>query len=128
MPPADNTRYLLEATRRRHEDARRRTKAAITSAARRNDGTATVAGIARTAGVSRSWIYTQPDLVGAIDTLRPRNTGPRYQGRASEESLRTRLEAADKRNKQLRQQITQLTERLEIAYGEIRALRTAQRP
>lgn len=126
MPPADNTRYLLEATQRRREDARRRAEAAITSAARHKDRAATVTGIAKTAGVSRSWLYTQPDLVDAIDTLRQRDTAASRTNRASAESLRTRLEAADKRNKQLRQQITRLTEQLEVAYGEIRALRNAQ--
>ncbi|WP_435592764.1 DUF6262 family protein [Nocardia sp. bgisy118] len=125
MPPADNTRYLLEATQRRSDDARRRAEAAITSAARHKDRAATVAGIAKTAGVSRSWLYTQTDLVDAIDTLRQRDTAC-HTNRASAESLRTRLEAADKRNKQLRHQIAQLTEQLEVAYGEIRALRNAQ--
>ncbi|MFF0533608.1 DUF6262 family protein [Nocardia amikacinitolerans] len=126
MSPADNTRYLLEATQRRSEDARRRAEAAITSAARHKDRAVTVAAIAKSAGVSRSWIYTQPDLVDAISALRQRDTVTGHTGRASVESFRTRLEAADKRNKQLRQQITQLTEQLEVAYGEIRALRNAQ--
>ncbi|MGN2636533.1 DUF6262 family protein [Nocardia takedensis] len=126
MPPADNTRHLLEATQRRREDARRRAEAAITSAARHESRAVTVAGIAKTAGVSRSWLYTQPDLVDAIDALRRRETVNSNTNRASAESLRTRLEASDKRNKQLRRQITQLTEQLEVAYGEIRSLRKAQ--
>jgi hypothetical protein len=36
------------------------------------------------------------------------------------------LDAANHRNKQLRDQIAELTARLETAYGEIRALRNAQ--
>ncbi|MFE3000035.1 DUF6262 family protein [Nocardia sp. NPDC059246] len=127
MPLADNTRFLLEATQRRSADARKRAEAAITTAARGHHRI-TVAGIAKTAGVSRSWIYTQSDLVDAISALQQRNptTGQKTPTSATVESLQTRLTAANERNKQLRQQVTQLTARLETAYGEIRALRNAQ--
>ncbi|WP_327115054.1 DUF6262 family protein [Nocardia sp. NBC_01730] len=127
MPLADNTRFLLEATQRRSEDARKRAEAAITTATRGHHRI-TVAGIAKTAGVSRSWIYTQSDLVDAISTLQQRNptTGQMTPTSATVQSLQTRLEAANERSKQLRQQVTQLTAQLETAYGEIRALRNAQ--
>ncbi|MGW5457013.1 DUF6262 family protein [Nocardia sp. NPDC003979] len=126
MPLADNTRFLLEATRARSTDARKRAEAAITTATR-GTGRITVAGIAKTAGVSRSWIYTQPDLVDAISALQQRNpsTDRMVPTSATVESLQTRLEAANERSKQLRTQITQLTAQLETAYGEIRALRNA---
>ncbi|WP_327097379.1 DUF6262 family protein [Nocardia vinacea] len=127
MPPADNTRFLLEATQQRSADARRRAEAAITAAAR-GAGRITVAGIAKTAGVSRSWIYTQSDLVDAISALQQRKpaTGQVRSTSATVESLQTRLAAANERSKQLRAQVTQLTAQLETAYGEIRALRNAQ--
>ncbi|MEV6340435.1 DUF6262 family protein [Nocardia vinacea] len=127
MPLADNTRFLLEATQRRSADARKRAEAAITTATR-GQHRITVAGIAKTAGVSRSWIYTQSDLVDAISALQQRNptTGQMTPTSATVESLQTRLAAANERSKQLRQQITQLTAQLETAYGEIRALRNAQ--
>jgi hypothetical protein len=127
MPLADNTRYLREATQRRAEGARNRAEAAINTAARGRDRV-TVAGIAKAAGVSRSWVYTQPDLVDAISALQQRNPVSDRTSRASAsaESLQTRLAAANERNKQLRQQLTQLSEQLETAYGEIRALRNAQ--
>ncbi|MFD6107647.1 DUF6262 family protein [Nocardia salmonicida] len=128
MPLADNTRFLLEATRQRSTEARKRAEAAITTATC-GTGRITVAGIAKTAGVSRSWIYTQPDLVDAISALQQQNpsadrTAPTA---ATVESLQTRLEAANERSKQLRTQVTQLTAQLETAYGEIRALRNAHR-
>lgn len=127
MPLADNTRFLLEATQRRSADARKRAEAAITTAAR-GAGRVTVAGIAKTAGVSRSWTYTQSDLVDAISALQQRNPkiGQMTPTSATVESLQTRLTAANERSKQLRTQVTQLTAQLETAYGEIRALRNAQ--
>ncbi|WP_063129862.1 DUF6262 family protein [Nocardia fusca] len=129
MPPADNTRFLLEATHRRSADARQRAEAAITTAAR-GVGRVTVAGIAKTAGVSRSWIYTKADLVDAISALQRRNppAGRPTPSSATIESLQTRLTAANERNKQLRTQVAQLTAQLETAYGELRALRNARPP
>jgi Family of unknown function (DUF6262) len=110
MPPADNSRYLAEASRQRHEQARDRATRTIDAAARR--GTApTVAGIASAAGVSRSWLYTQDDLRAAIDTLKQRRPAPSRTGQptaASDESLRRRLEASQARGKQLREENTDL--------------------
>lgn len=128
MPPADNTRFLLEATRRRSADARERTQNTLTQVAK-GRGRVTVAGIAKVAGVSRSWLYTQPDLIDAITRLQQRGPSPNRTGRqpATTVSLQNRLDAATHRNKQLRGEIAELTERLEAAYGEIRTLRNAQR-
>ncbi|SUA47319.1 DUF6262 family protein [Nocardia africana] len=127
MPLADNTRFLLEATRRRGAEARIRAEKAVTEAAAGRDRV-TVAGIARAASVSRSWLYTQADLIDAIALLQQRHSADNRNGRqsASDASLRNRLEAANHRNKQLRSHIAELTEQLETAYGEIRALRNAQ--
>ena len=120
MPPADNSRYLAEASRRRHDQARDRAARAIDAAARR--GTAsTISGIAAAAGVSRSWLYTQSDLRAAIDTLkqrRPASTRPGRQGGASDESLRRRLEASLARGKRLREENADLRRRLEAVHGE----------
>lgn len=90
----------------------------------------TVVGIARAAGVSRSWLYTQPDLIEAIGSARsqPGRSASARQQQASEASLQQRLEAAHRRNQQLREQNTDLTTRLEAAYGEIRRLRITAGP
>lgn len=126
MPPADNTRHLLEATRARSVQARERAERAIAAAAR-DSGRITMIGIARAAMVSRSWLYTQPDLVEAITKLQKRQPSPARTGPqpASQESLQRRLETAQHRNRQLRDQVAELTERLEAAHGEIRRLRIA---
>ncbi|EKX63749.1 transposase [Streptomyces ipomoeae] len=128
MPPADNTAALAEATRRRSERARHDAEQAI-SAARHSGGRTSFAAIAKTAGVSRSWLYTQPDLVTAIRQLQNRQPATERTGSqpASVASIQRRLEAALARIKQLRAENSDLVRRLETAYGEIRRLRS-ERP
>jgi Family of unknown function (DUF6262) len=124
MPPADNARFLVEASKRRSQQARQRAEQAITAAGRRRERP-TVVGIARDAQVSRAWLYTQPDLIAAITQLQQRTPASARTGRqpASDESLRRRLEATLARNRQLRDQVADLTRRLETAHGELRRLR-----
>ncbi|MFF0658161.1 DUF6262 family protein [Micromonospora tulbaghiae] len=129
MPPADNTAALAAATRRRAEQARTRAEQALSTAARTGQPT-TVAGLAHNAGVSRSWLYTQPDLITAIRQLQQRQpatgrTGPQP---ATVASLRHRLDTALARIKQLRADNAELTHRLETAHGEIRRLRAYAPP
>jgi predicted RNase H-like nuclease (RuvC/YqgF family) len=124
MPPADNTAALAEATRRRSQRARSDAEKAI-SAAQRSGSRTSFAAIAKTANVSRSWLYTQQDLVVAIRRLQDRQptnarTGPQP---ASVASIQRRLETALSRIKRLRAENSDLTRRLETAYGEIRRLR-----
>lgn len=127
MPPADNTRFLLEATQRRSADARRRAEDALANATKSRKPI-TVVGIAKAAKVSRSWLYTQSDLIDAITNLQQRQPSPARTGQqpATIASLQNRLDAANHRNKQLRGQVAELTARLETAYGEVRAHRTAR--
>ncbi|GAA1554111.1 DUF6262 family protein [Streptomyces globosus] len=125
MPPADNTRFLVEASKARSKLARERAEEAIKAASRRSERP-TVAGLASTAGVSRSWLYTQTDLIKAINQLQQRAPAPHGNPRhaATEASLQRRLETALERNRQLRDQVAQLTRKLETAHGELRRLRT----
>jgi hypothetical protein len=124
MPPADNARFLVEASKTRSRQARERAEEAIKAAARRNERP-TVVGIANAAGVSRSWLYTQTDLITAINQLQQRASAPHRSPRhaASDASLQRRLETALERNRQLRGQVADLTRKLETAHGEIRRLR-----
>src|SRR5262245_1233854 len=125
MPPADNTRFLIEASKRRSQQARQRAEQALTAAGRRRERP-TVVGIARAAAVSRAWLYTQPDLISAITQLQQRTPAPSRTGRqpASDASLHRRLETTLERNRQLREQVADLTRRLEAAHGELRRLRS----
>src|SRR6266511_1143809 len=94
---ADNSHHLIAAARNRSEAARQRATAAV----RRMDATGipiTFESVAREARVSRSWLYANPALRAEIERLRtparlPRPAVPIRQ-RASDDSLRTRLQAA----------------------------------
>lgn len=95
-----------------------------------SDGEAiTVSRLASMAVVSRSWIYTQPELLDQIEQLRhdrPRNGSSDRPGvsRASEESLRRRLELAHQRIAQLRAENQELRQSLARAHGQLREART----
>lgn len=80
--------------------------------------------VARRAGVSRQWLYTQPALRAQIERLRDRapardDTVPARQ-RASEASLRQRLETLRSENQRLRDENASLKTELAIAYGQQR--------
>jgi hypothetical protein len=67
--PTERVAPLAAAARRRHDDARRRAVAAIRSLD--HSGTAvSVSAVARTASVSRAWLYRQADLLASIEQLR----------------------------------------------------------
>jgi hypothetical protein len=121
MPPADNTRFVVAAAHERSRRARERAEHAL-AAAQRSPVRPAVADIARAAKVSRSWLYTQPDLMAALRDLQGTTTPTARTGErsATAESLRQRLDAALSRNKKLREANTELTRRLEIAHREIR--------
>ena len=84
----------------------------------------TVAGVAQTAGISRSWLYTQPDISSHIRRLREKTDGagavPAGQ-RATEASLRARLTAALDRNKHLADDNARLRRQLARALGDQRS-------
>lgn len=124
---ADNSRHIVAAAGSRHEY----TRAKAIKALREIDaaGTAVTFGIvARAAGVSRSWLYTQPDLRAEIERLRTERERasddpvPARQ-RASDASLIRRLEAASERNRRLTEENRQLREQLARALGDLRAAR-----
>src|SRR6266568_1462092 len=69
---ADNTHHLIEAARHRTQQTRDRAIAAL----RRMNATGqriNFDAVARQAGVSRSWLYTQDDLRDEIDRMRARH-------------------------------------------------------
>lgn len=123
---ADNSRHIVTAARNRATATRRRAVAAI----RRMDNAGqpiSFDAVAREGQVSRSWLYNQPDLRAEIERLRARrDPGPtehRLPGRqrASDASLRRRLEVATERNRQLETENRHLREALAVALGENRA-------
>jgi hypothetical protein len=84
----------------------------------------TFAAVAQAAGVSRSWLYTQPDISGQIRRLRQETDGavPVAQ-RATEAWLRARLAAALDRSKQLADENARLRRQLARALGDQRSAR-----
>src|SRR5260370_42596960 len=97
---------LSEAAARRHELTRAKAVQALRELDRAGTPV-TFAGVARAAEISRSWLYTQPDISGQIRRLREKTHGAGSAGtipagqRATEASLRARLTAGLDRNKQL---------------------------
>jgi len=117
---------LSEAAARRHELTRSRAVQALRELDRAGVPV-TFAGVAQAAGVSRSWLYTQPDISGQIRRLRQEANAaggiPPAQ-RATDASLRARLSAALDRNKQLADENARLRRQLARALGDQRSART----
>jgi Family of unknown function (DUF6262) len=122
--PPDNTGPLILAARRRRELARAKAVRALRELD--HAGTpVTFEAVARAAGVSRSWLYAQPDLRAEIQRLRdatsraPAPPIPASQ-RASDASLLRRLTEASQRNRQLAEENSRLRRQLARALGEQR--------
>jgi hypothetical protein len=121
---ADNTAHLITAASRRHELTRSKAIRAL----RRPDAAGaavTFEIVAQTAEVSRSWLYTQPDIRAEIERLRdlgsraPATSVPGRQ-RSSDASLLRRLEAANARNRELAEDNQRLRRQLARALGQLR--------
>ncbi len=117
---------LSEAAARRHELTRSRAVQALRELDRAGVPV-TFAGVAQAAGISRSWLYTQPDISSQIRRLRQEtNTagGVPAAQRSTDASLRARLAAALDRNRQLADENTRLRRQLARALGDQRSSRT----
>jgi hypothetical protein len=117
---------LSEAAARRHELTRSRAVQALRELDRAGVPV-TFAGVAKAAGVSRSWLYTQPDIGSQIRRLRQETNAGGSAGavpagqRATEASLRARLTAALDRSKQLADENARLRRQLARALGDQRS-------
>jgi hypothetical protein len=127
MPP-ERPHPLAAAAAKRRAAARQRAEVAL-----RELGAAgtpvTFQAIARRAGVSRQWLYEQPELRAEIERLRDdRSQAParRAHERASEASLRQRVETLLVENRCLRREIGELRAELAIAYGQRREVEIQQ--
>jgi hypothetical protein len=124
--PADNSAHLVAAARNRHELTRAKAVRALRELDRAGTPI-TFEVVARHAHVSRSWLYSQPDLRDQIDRLReatgraPTPSVPAAQ-RTSDVSLLRRLQAAQERNRQLNEDNQRLRRQLAHALGDQRAV------
>jgi hypothetical protein len=123
--PADTTAPIIAAARQRHE----LTRSKAIQALRELDhaGTqVTFATVADKAGISRSWLYTQPDIRRDIERLRettsrtPAPIVPTGQ-RSSDTSWTARLRAANQRIRELTTDNQRLRRQLAHALGDQRA-------
>lgn len=125
MTRADNTHHLVRAAAARHDRSLSRARAAI-DALERDAGLLTFTAVARLAGVSRSWLYDQPDLRDAIIRHRcdrsPAPPAPSVQ-RTTPASLRQRLEDAKDEVARLRAENAALRDQLARSLGEQRVRR-----
>ncbi len=118
MTRADNSAYLAQANARRHQAALAAARHAIEQLQR--EGTAiNYTAIARTAGVSRTWLYRQDqirDLISRQRALQPPAARITAQ-RATADSLRQRLDTARAENTRLRAENRSLRDQLARHLG-----------
>lgn len=118
---ADNSHHIRQAAERRRELTRSKAVAALREL--QNQGSAvTFNTVAAAAGVSRAWLYNQPDL--RADIVRLRGDGPQQprakRSSASTDSLRARLNASLERNRELAKENEHLRHQLALALGHSR--------
>lgn len=128
----DRLEALRQAAQARHDHTLRRARTALCTLARRGEPI-TVRGVATAAGVSRSWLYQQPQLLAEIDRLRQarRNRTPSVpaQQRATIDSLRQQIRTYREEITRLRAEIASLNEQLAHHLGAARtAAITARSP
>ena len=117
---------LAEAAARRHELTRAKAVQALREIDRAGTPV-TFARVAEAAGISRSWLYTQPDISSQIRRLRQKTNAAGFAGgipsaqRATDASLRARLATALERNKQLADENARLRRQLARALGDQRS-------
>lgn len=122
---ADNSRHIVEAAHRRSEYTRSKAIQALRELDAAGQSV-TFEAVAKRAGVSRSWLYGQPDLRTEVESLRAaRRRASAFQlpsrQRTSDASLLRRLEAANMRVRQLIEENRRLRDQLAHALGEQRA-------
>ncbi|MBW3579081.1 MAG: transposase [Actinobacteria bacterium] len=128
---ADNSVHLLTAAARRSTETRERAAEAL----RHLDASGTqitFAAVADEAGVSRSWLYRDPDICAEIQRLRDANQESAQSRmpaaeRATEPSLRRRLETLLGDNRALRDENNKLREQIATLLGNQRAERVTTR-
>ena len=127
---ADNTHHLLAAAERRHQRTLARAKQALQDL-RDTDRPITVTGLAALAGVSRAWLYGQPELRAEIERLRRPDHGrppAPAGGRSSDASLLGRLKLAHDRIHELTNDNQQLRDQIARLHGELRRARLGVTP
>jgi AraC-like DNA-binding protein len=120
----DHTERLRQAAKDRHETTLAKATTALRSLAHAAEPI-TFGRLARTAGVSRSWLYRQPELRQQIEQLRqsrpPKGSTVPAAQRASDDSNRQRLAIYREELERLRAENRDLREQLSRKLGAARA-------
>ncbi len=129
MNRADNSAYLAQANARRHQAALAAAQHAIEQL-QREGKTINYTTVARTAGVSRPWLYRQDQIRDLISQLRPQHAPavPLAAQRPSTDSLRQRLDTARAEITRLRAENHSLREQVARQLGLHRTQHASQRP
>ena len=127
----DRVDRLREAARARHDATLRRATNALQRMARRGEAV-TFRRLAETAGVSRSWLYRQPQLREEINRLRDASAGrpgtlPSAE-RATTDSLRQQLRTYRDEITRLRTENQELRDQLARHLGAARAAAVTRGP
>ncbi len=122
---ADNSEHLITAAKRRYELTRAKAIKAIRELAQTGEPV-DFPTVAVRAQVSRSWLYTQPDIKTEIQRLRSLGHRSRQapipaRQRSSDASLHRRLEIASNRIRELTEDNQRLRRQLAEALGANRA-------
>ena len=124
----NNSHHLVAAAQRRRADTLERARRALHELSQTGQRH-TITQIAAHAGISRSWLYAQPEL---RDQLRRLTTVPDTDrstthptAHASDVSLRQRLTLAHERIRELDNENRQLLNQIAHLHGQLRADRIA---
>ena len=124
----DNSHHLLAAAQRRRADTLERAHQALRELGETGQRR-TVTQIAAHAGVSRSWLYAQPELREQLRRLtaisETADSRPTRIEHGSDASLRQRLTLAHERIHELYDENRQLRNQIALLHGQLRATRIA---
>jgi Family of unknown function (DUF6262) len=124
----DNSHHLVAAAQRRRDDTLERARHALQELGETGQRR-TVTQIAAHAGVSRAWLYAQPELrdqlrqLTAISDMGQPTSAPIERG--SDASLRQRLTLAHERIHELDNENRQLRNQIAVLHGQLRTNRIA---
>ncbi|MBS4728245.1 transposase [Mycobacterium sp. SM1] len=125
---SDNSHHLIAAAQRRRAETLQRARRALQDLGDTGQK-CTVTQIAAHAGVSRSWLYAQPELRDQLRQLSaaPQPTEPAAPQveHSSEASLRQRLSLAHERIRELDNDNRHLRDQIALMHGQLRANRIA---
>lgn len=127
----DRVEQLRRAARARHDTALARATHTLETLARGNQPIS-FGRLARTAGVSRSWIYRQPELREQVEKLRqsppPKKPNKQSGQRASDDSLRQQVHLYREHISRLQAENRALKEQLARQLGIARAAAVTKQP